>query len=44
MEKDFKYIPLDYLQPHPEYPRKELGDLDELVASIKENGIYQIRP
>lgn len=41
MEKDFKYIPLDYLQPHPENPRKELGDLDELVASIKENGIYQ---
>lgn len=41
MEKDFKYIPLAYLQPHPENPRKELGDLDELVASIKENGIYQ---
>lgn len=41
MEKDFKYIPLDYLQPHSENPRKELGDLDELVASIKENGIYQ---
>lgn len=41
IEKDFKYIPLDYLQPHPENPRKELGDLDELVASIKENGIYQ---
>ena len=41
MEKDFKYIPLEYLQPHPENPRKELGDLDELVASIKENGIYQ---
>lgn len=41
MEKDFKYIPLDYLHPHPENPRKELGDLTELVASIKENGIYQ---
>lgn len=41
MDKDFKYIPLDYLQPHPENPRKELGDLTELVESIKANGIYQ---
>ena len=41
MEKDFKYIPLEYLQPHPENPRKELGDLTELVESIKANGIYQ---
>ena len=41
MEKDFKYIPLEHLQPHPENPRKELGDLTELVESIKANGIYQ---
>ena len=29
------------LHPHPDTPRKELGDLTELAASIKENGIFQ---
>lgn len=29
------------LHPHPDNPRKELGDLTELSASIKENGIFQ---
>lgn len=29
------------LHPHPDNPRKELGDLSELAASIKENGVYQ---
>lgn len=29
------------LHPHPDNPRKELGDLTELAASIKENGVYQ---
>ena len=29
------------LHPHPDNPRKELGDLTELAASIKENGIFQ---
>lgn len=34
-------MPIEYLIPHPQNPRKDLGDLEELTASIKENGIYQ---
>lgn len=34
-------MPIEYLVPHPQNPRKDLGNLDELTASIKENGIYQ---
>lgn len=29
------------IAPHPDNPRKDLGDLSELTASIRENGIYQ---
>lgn len=29
------------LMPHPENPRKDLGDLEELRESIRENGIMQ---
>lgn len=35
------YLPIDCLYPHPDNPRKELGDLTELADSIKANGIYQ---
>ncbi len=35
------YIPIDKLFPHPDNPRKELGDLTELAASIKANGVFQ---
>ena len=35
------YIPLTRLHPHPDNPRKALGDLTELAASIRENNIYQ---
>lgn len=38
---DITYIPIRQLHPHPDNPRKELGDLSELSASIKENGVYQ---
>lgn len=38
---DIAYIPIRQLHPHPDNPRKELGDLSELAASIKENGVYQ---
>lgn len=38
---DITYIPVRKLHPHPDNPRKELGDLSELAASIKENGVYQ---
>lgn len=34
-------MPVDCLVPHPQNPRKDLGNLEELTASIKENGIYQ---
>ena len=38
---DITYIPIRQLHPHPDNPRKELGDLSELAASIEENGVYQ---
>ena len=34
-------LPVGELYPHPDNPRKELGDLTELAASIKANGIFQ---
>lgn len=35
------YLSVDRLHPHPDNPRKDLGDLTELAESIKANGIYQ---
>ena len=35
------YIPRAKLWPHPDNPRKDLGDLTELAESIKANGILQ---
>ena len=35
------YIPTDRINPHPDNPRKDLGDLTELSDSIKQNGILQ---
>lgn len=35
------YLPVDRLHPHPDNPRKDLGDLSELADSIKANGIFQ---
>lgn len=34
-------IPVGQLEHHPENPRLDLGDLTELTASIKKNGIMQ---
>lgn len=34
-------IMLDKIEPHPQNPRKDLGDLSELVQSIEANGIMQ---
>ena len=34
-------IRIDHLNPHPDNPRKELGDLTELAESIKANGVLQ---
>ena len=29
------------IRPHPQNPRKDLGDLEELEDSIRANGIFQ---
>ncbi len=34
-------LSIDKLYPHPDNPRKDLGDLTELADSIKANGIFQ---
>lgn len=36
-----QHIPIDKLHPHPDNPRKDLGDLTELVESIKAQGVLQ---
>lgn len=38
---EIKMIPIRDLMHHPENPRKDLGDLEELTASIKANGVLQ---
>lgn len=39
--KNIVYIGVDKLHPHPDNPRKDLGDLTELAESIKSNGVLQ---
>jgi ParB family chromosome partitioning protein len=34
-------IPIEALKPHPDNPRKDVGDVAELAESIKANGIFQ---
>lgn len=34
-------IPRSKLEPHPDNPRKDLGDLSELAASIRKQGLLQ---
>lgn len=40
-EKKLVYLPVELLDPHPNNPRKDLGDLSELTNSIKANGVLQ---
>ena len=40
-ENSLNYISIDELYPHPKNPRKDNGDLTELIDSIKENGVLQ---
>lgn len=40
-EQKIVYIDVKNIQPHFNNPRKQLNDLEELAASIKENGIMQ---
>ena len=34
-------LPVDRIYPHPDNPRKDVGDVSELAESIKANGILQ---
>jgi ParB family chromosome partitioning protein len=36
-----KIISIDQIEPNPEQPRVELGDLSELSSSIKQNGVLE---
>ena len=38
---DIVYIGTEHIHPHPENPRKDLGDLMELVESVKKLGVMQ---
>lgn len=35
------YLSVDHINPHPDNPRKDLGDLTELADSIRQNGVLQ---
>ena len=42
-----RMIPIDRLEPNPQQPRIEFGDLEELIASIRERGVLEpllVRP
>lgn len=42
-----RMIPIDRLEPNPQQPRIEFGDLEELIASIREKGVLEpllVRP
>lgn len=40
-KKSIVYLDRSQLEPHPDNPRKDLGDLTELRESIRQNGIMQ---
>lgn len=40
-KKELVYLPIKELYPHPDNPRKEIGDITELAESIKVKGIMQ---
>lgn len=35
------YIEVNKIDPHPDNPRKDNGDISELIDSIKANGVMQ---
>ena len=39
--EELKQIGLNEIHPHPQNPRRDLGDVSELTESIKKNGIMQ---
>jgi ParB family chromosome partitioning protein len=40
-ERMLEYIDIDLIHPHPDNPRKDVGDVSELAESIKHSGIMQ---
>lgn len=38
---EIEEIPVELISPHPKNPRKDIGDITELVESIKKTGIMQ---
>ncbi|WP_169165136.1 ParB/RepB/Spo0J family partition protein [Cellulomonas taurus] len=39
--RDLRMLPLRSIRPHPRNPRVDLGDLTELAADIRDNGIIE---
>ena len=42
-----RLIPVEEINPNPDQPRTEVGDLTELVASVREKGVLEpiiVRP
>lgn len=42
-----RFIPIHLIRPNPEQPRQHIGDLTELIASIREKGVLEpliVRP
>lgn len=40
-ERIIEYISVDKIKPHPDNPRRDVGDVTELTESVKQNGIMQ---
>lgn len=40
-ERKLEYIDINLIHPHPDNPRKDVGDVSELAESIKHSGIMQ---
>ena len=36
-----RMIPIEHIDPNPNQPRQVMGDLSELIASVKENGLIE---
>jgi ParB/RepB/Spo0J family partition protein len=46
-KEQFSLLPLEQIEPDPHQPRKIIGNLDDLVASIQTEGVFQpivVRP
>lgn len=41
MKNEIVYIPIEKIHPHPDNPRKNIGDITELTESVKMDGVMQ---